>query len=93
MKANIYTKELWVSEVNPDKLKEFYKQSIINAGFTIVDFVEHYFLPQGYTAIFLLAESHFAIHTFPEENITFVQLSSCNKQMFEKWIKLASHIC
>ena len=44
--------------------------------------MEHYFTPYGYTALFLLAESHFALHTFPEENKTYIELSSCVKKGF-----------
>jgi S-adenosylmethionine decarboxylase len=28
-----------------------------------------------------LAESHLAIHTFPEEGKTYIELSSCNERM------------
>jgi S-adenosylmethionine/arginine decarboxylase-like enzyme len=47
------------------------------SGFTILRFVEHTFVPQGYTALWLLGESHAAVHTFPEHNRTYVELSSC----------------
>lgn len=36
------------------------------AGFAILRFMDWEFTPQGYTALWLLAESHFAVHTFPE---------------------------
>ena len=49
--------------------------------------MEHSFQPQGYTAIWLLAESHFAIHTFPEENKTYIELSSCNRTMYHAFLK------
>ena len=39
------------------------------------------------TALFLLSESHFAIHTFPEENTTYIELSSCIKLPFDNFIK------
>lgn len=34
--------------------------------------------PEGITAILLLAESHFSIHTFYEDNKVMVDLFSCN---------------
>lgn len=44
----------------------------------VLDFTEHYFTPQGYTALWLLSESHLAVHTFPEEQKSYIELSSCN---------------
>lgn len=50
--------------------------------------MEHHFEPQGYTAVWLLAESHCALHTFPEENKAYVELSSCNIDMYTDFIVL-----
>jgi S-adenosylmethionine/arginine decarboxylase-like enzyme len=44
--------------------------------------------PQGYTCLYLLAESHFAIHTWPEEQTTYVELSSCNRDFFHAFTVL-----
>ncbi|MEN9444098.1 MAG: Croceibacter phage, partial [Bacteroidota bacterium] len=49
------------------------------SGFTILNFVSHNFSPQGFTGIWLLAESHLAIHTFPESGASYIELSSCNE--------------
>lgn len=43
---------------------------------------EHRFRPYGYTALWLLGESHFALHTFPECGRTYYEISSCNKPYF-----------
>ena len=88
MKAEIYTKELWIDQTSPLVLKETYTKMLKEAGFTILNSIEHFFHPYGYTCVFLLAESHFAIHTFPEEGKTFIQLSSCNKEMFQNWLEI-----
>lgn len=56
------------------------------SGFGIIGFMEHFFEPQGYTGLWLISESHFAIHTFPEENKTYIELSSCNKEMYDQFI-------
>lgn len=53
---------------------------LLKSDFTILNFMEHTFKPQGYTAIWLLAESHLAVHTFPEHNTTFIELCSCSEQ-------------
>lgn len=88
MEAKIYSHEYWTDKTDPKFLFENYRQKLVDAGFKILDCLEHHFEPVGYTALFLLAESHFAIHTFPEENKTYLQLSSCNKQFFDNFLKL-----
>ena len=57
------------------------------SGFGVLDVIEKHFEPIGYTALFLLSESHFAIHTFPEHNQTYIELSSCVKKQFDYFIK------
>lgn len=47
------------------------------AGFSVLGTMAYNFQPFGFTGIWLLAESHFAIHTFPEEGKTYFELSSC----------------
>ena len=39
----------------------------------------HNFYPKGYTALILLGESHFSLHSFPEDHLVQVDLYSCNK--------------
>lgn len=46
-------------------------------GLTLLKTISHKFTPQGLTAITLLAESHIAIHTYPDENSIFVEVMSC----------------
>ena len=49
--------------------------------------MEHYFTKQGYTGLWLLAESHFAIHTFPEEDKIYIEISSCVKKYFDAFLQ------
>jgi len=49
---------------------------------------EHFFNPFGYSALWLLSESHFAVHTFPEHNQSYIELSSCVKLQFDKFLQL-----
>lgn len=70
---------------------ERYDGILRRAGFGILEITRHYFQPQGFTALFLLCESHFAIHTFPEEGRTYIELSSCNLQYFERAIELMNN--
>ena len=83
MKAEISEKNVWVRETRPDILMADCEKRLRESGFKIVNQVTHFFSPQGFTAVFVLAESHLSIHTFPEEDKSYIQLSSCNKAYFE----------
>ena len=87
MKAQIYNYSSWITETNPTVLFVRFMILLKVSGFNVEDVIEKYFEPQGYTALFLLSESHFAIHTFPEHNETYIELSSCVKEPFDKFIK------
>src|SRR5512141_877915 len=50
------------------------------AGLTIVGERFHQFEPQGVTGTVLLAESHLAIHTWPEHGFVTVDVYVCNYQ-------------
>jgi len=81
MKAAIWNNKDWIAETDPERLRVKFERLLIEAGFTLLTFSDHYFEPFGYSALWLLAESHFAVHTFPEENTTYWELSSCNEKM------------
>ena len=53
---------------------------------------EHPFNPQGYTALWLLSESHFAVHTFPEFGKSYIELSSCNLEYYQKFLSMTKEI-
>ncbi len=82
MKAKIYNISKWIKETDPNKLKNDYSDLLVLSGFDILNFQEHYFKPAGYTALWLLGESHLAIHTFPEENKSYIELSSCTESYY-----------
>lgn len=86
MLAQIWNNNGWIKETDPDKINAKYTKALKESGFHILGEVEHHFKPQGYTKLWLLGESHFAIHTFPEENKTYFELSSCNKEYFDRFI-------
>jgi len=88
MRAEIYNYSTWIDLVEPLKIKHTYEEILTACGFTIINYIEHNFTPFGYTGLWLLAESHFAVHTFPEEKKTYIELSSCNRDMYEMFILL-----
>jgi len=83
MKAQIFNLHGWTSETNPETLYQQFRPLLLESGFKILNETEHHFQPFGYTALFLLSESHFAIHTFPEENKTYIELSSCVESQYK----------
>lgn len=77
----------WVTETRPDVLYSEYKNRLIDSGFTVCGECSKMFSPFGYTCVFLLAESHFAIHTFPEEGKTYLELTSCVDEPFYRFVE------
>ena len=86
MEARIDEYSDWLAETNPDVLKAIFEKMLVDSGFGILNFAEHHFEPQGYTGLWMVSESHFAVHTFPEENKTYIHLSSCNRTMYFKFL-------
>ena len=92
MTAMIWNFSKWIKETDHAKLADYFDKAIAEAGFRVLDEMEHYFYPYGYTKIYLLAESHFAIHTFPEEQKTYIELSSCNKEKYDAFVKAVENV-
>lgn len=88
IKANIFSHRYWIGDTKPELLKTVFEAKLLQSGFTIVKFDEYYFPVKGYTCFWLLAESHLAIHTFPDDERSYVELSSCNEQKLECFKRL-----
>ena len=91
MQAKIWNYSEWLQETNPQKLRTLFDNALRKAGFNILCFTDHHFTPQGYKALWLLTESHFAVHTFPEFGKTYIELSSCNLEFYQEFLKLTEH--
>jgi len=83
MEAAIFKFSTWVEGTEETRLRNNFSDLLEQCGFTILNFQEYYFRPQGYTALWLLAESHLAIHTFPEHNASYIELSSCTELYYK----------
>jgi len=88
MRAAIWEHSIWLREIDPRILRDSFTAILEEAGFGILRLMEHHFKPQGWSALWLIAESHLAIHTFPEEETAYVQLSSCNRDFFVAFLLL-----
>ena len=86
MQAKIWNFSEWIQETNPTTLREMFDNILRRSGFNVLNVLEHHFQPQGYTALWLLSESHFAVHTFPEFGRSYIELSSCNLEFYQNFL-------
>lgn len=93
MEAKIYNYKTWIENTDESYLKKLMSVLLKEAGFKIINSVEHSYSPQGYTAVWLLAESHLAIHSFPEAGKTYIEISSCNESKNNQFIELLGKHC
>lgn len=54
------------------------------SGATIIDRRFRQFSPEGVSGVILISESHFSIHTWPEEHYAAVDIFTCGKKMQPK---------
>lgn len=83
LKPEMFHFEEWIPIIKPKVLKITFENFLVESKFKIVNFNEHFFPIEGYTCVWVLAESHLAIHTFPKNNTSYIQISSCNKDKLE----------
>jgi len=57
--------------------QKIFERALAAENFHVCGVVVQKFAPKGYTILFLLSESHLAIHTYIEENSIYVQIYSC----------------
>lgn len=60
-------------------IKKALTQAAAAAGAILLNVVSHKFSPQGVTAFALLAESHIAIHTYPEYQYAAIDAFTCGE--------------
>lgn len=62
-----------------DELKNIMDIIIDECHFTVVGQAGCQFKPFGCTQIYLLSESHFSCHTYPESNKAYIDIFCCDK--------------
>lgn len=78
-------------QCNPDILADtqlvetYMKRAAIECGATIVESVFHTFNPYGVSGVVVVAESHLAIHTWPEYGYAAVDVFTCGEEI-DPWI-------
>lgn len=59
-------------------IKPLMEKVIQNCNLNVVGKCEYQFTPYGATMLYLLSESHFTIHTYPEKKACSINLYTCN---------------
>jgi len=62
---------------DPELVTAALRAAVEAGGATLIDLTVHQFSPQGVTAVATLAESHIAIHTWPEHGYFAADLFFC----------------
>ncbi len=66
---------------SPIQIRKILLEATQKSNATIVADVFHSFNPHGVSGVVVIAESHVAIHTWPEHRCASVDIFSCSKKM------------
>ena len=66
---------------DPDRIKRIMEEAAITSGASIVQSVFHLFNPHGISGVVVIAESHLAIHTWPEYGYSAVDIFTCGEEV------------
>ena len=69
--------DIWLNEVLTDQIVRRI-EDIVRRRFEVVRETRKLFEPQGETVVFILSESHFTIHTYPEFNYVSLDIYVCD---------------
>jgi S-adenosylmethionine decarboxylase len=65
---------------DPDRLRPLLEKAVVQANATVIKTVLHQFSPQGVSGVVVLAESHLAVHTWPEHGYAAVEIFTCGAE-------------
>ena len=92
--AQMFTARITTNEINGHTLFSYHDLALRKAGFGVLGFTEFHFKGDGkdhvdgWTGLWLLSESHLAIHTFGQQNCSYIELSSCVDTYYIEYLKL-----
>jgi S-adenosylmethionine decarboxylase proenzyme len=69
----------------PEVIRVELLEAVKRAGATPIQDMVHNFTPHGVTGVVVIAESHFAIHTWPEYGFAAVDLFTCGETV-DPWV-------
>lgn len=72
-------------------LGEAMERAIVESGASVMERTSHVFAGGGMTGVYVLAESHASIHTYPEHGSCFVDIFTCgydcDPQQFDRLMR------
>jgi S-adenosylmethionine decarboxylase len=76
--------EFWDGKIieNSKEIKKILIASAKKGGNTPLEISIHKFKPQGITGVVLLAESHIALHSWPEYGYVAIDIFTCGEKAF-----------
>jgi S-adenosylmethionine decarboxylase len=77
MRAEIFHQSCWINSSDTEIIIKTVTNAL-NQSFNVIGMLQHSFTPHGFTCVWLLSESHLAVHSFPEEIRCYIELSSCS---------------
>lgn len=71
--------DVWLDEytLSNNEITDKVKKALDESGMTVLGSAVHDFGAGAFTGVWLLAESHFSIHTFPERNYISLDCYTC----------------
>lgn len=70
---------------NEDLIREILLEGVRQSGATIISDTFHRFSPHGVSGVVVIAESHVAIHTWPEHGYAAVDVFTCGETI-DPWV-------
>jgi S-adenosylmethionine decarboxylase len=70
-----------LAKLGPEEVAAAFGAALRRAGATIVHEVFHAFPGAGLTCVFILSESHAAMHTWPETGTVNIDIFSCSTRL------------
>lgn len=64
-----------------ERIKDFMLQAATESGATVIESFFHRFSPLGVSGVVMIAESHFAIHTWPEHKYASADIFICGTKV------------
>jgi len=63
-----------------EAIEEALRESVLKSKVTLIKLVVHPFTPHGVSAVALIAESHVAVHTWPEKAYFSLDVFTCGER-------------
>ena len=77
--ANLHAASPCVEMIDSEECRQLCHAAVVDAGLTMVgDFFHGFAIGGGVTGVVVLAESHLAIHTWPESHYVTLDVFVCN---------------